>query len=160
MRCGAGVGRHTWAGVLVLFQGFPTRCFAISEVFGGSCPGMLERCNRLALETDPRAHRRPGRLEAECGRKAYAAAQCALRGSSEEIRRDCPDQNSEPPSLFPGPYGSPPIPRRSSSFFRLKPTTNSPSTNVAGVEKTSSFSRSANADSSSPMFRSMNGISC
>jgi hypothetical protein len=42
----------------------------------------------------------------------------------------------------------------------LKPTTNSPSTSVAGVEKTSSFSRSANADSSSPMLRSMNGISC
>jgi len=146
--------RHTWAGVLAHFQG-------CSELFGGSCAAMLERCNALAIQTDLRAHRiaRPsqGRMRPQgmCG-----TARCALGGSSEEIRRDCSPQSSEAAPPFPGSYASPPIPRSSSSLFRLKPTTNSPSTSVAGVEKTSSFSRSANADSSSPMLRSMNGISC
>jgi hypothetical protein len=39
LRCGAGVGRHTWAGVLVSFQGC-SECWAVGPL---SSPGFIDQ---------------------------------------------------------------------------------------------------------------------
>ena len=148
----------------------------VPQAHVGRCPGALPGLQRVVrrlmcsnvgkMQRIGHPDRSSGAQDSQAFTRQNAAARHVRHGpmcSRWIIGGDSPRlfpsvQRGCPP--FPGSYTSPPIPRSSSSFFRLKPTTNSPSTSVAGVEKTSSFSRSANADSSSPMLRSMNGISC